>query len=171
MKTTRIIVTIMLFAVTSSIYAQKSSSIKKMGNLYETQVDRFLIDVFELTKTGFEMDTTARAEMEEQIYQCFVSDFATWAKWTKKHKGEKPFVLKFTGAKGYEKETTEYLKQFKKIQDEFVDLRLQWTNEELPKVITKERLQEYITPVADKFNARTAILLTKLKSTYKAKKK
>lgn len=164
------LILIALCAVASSGFAQKSSSIKKIGHLYETQVATFLVDVFELTKTGPVMAATARADMEEQIYQCFISDFAAWAKWTQKHEGDKPFVLKFKGIKGYETESTEYLTQFKKIQDEFVDKRLTWTEEELPKVLTKERLQKYITPVADKFETRTTNLLAKLKSSYKAKK-
>lgn len=172
MKKKFVILTMALMVVgTINTYAQTSKSMTRIRNLYETQVDRFFIDVFELTKTGLEMDTIARAEMEEQIYQCFLSDFAMWAHWTQKYEGEKPFVLEFKGIKGYETETTEYLNQFKKIQDEFVDQRLTWKKEELPKVLTKERLQKYIDPVAVKFETRTKNLLTTLKSTYKSKKK
>lgn len=151
-----------LCVATGSSFAQKSSTFKGIINLYEKQVDRFFVDVFELTKTGPEMAKEAEIEMDEKIYQAFLSDFALWAKWVKKHHGEKSFVLKLKGTKDYETESKEYEKQFKLIQQNFVDERLIWDKKTLSKVLTKEKLQEYITPVTEKFADRTTKLLTKI---------
>ncbi len=165
---------VLAFAINSG-FAQKTSTFKKIGKLYEYQLKTFFIDVFELTKTGSEMAASAQAEMEEAIYQAYLSDFALWAKFSQKYQGEKTFVLILQGAKEYEKkyetESNEYLIQFKKIQDEFVDKRLIWKKDELSKVLTKESLMPYITPVVTKFATRTEQTLAKLKSTYKVKKK
>lgn len=154
----------------SNIYGQKSASFKKIGNLYEQQTKIFFVDVFDLVKTGPEMAVAAQTEMEEMVYQCFLSDFALWAKHSKKYQGEKKFVLTLKGTKEYQTESTEYMNQFKKIQDEFVDNRLTWKQDELVKVLTKERLMKYITPIVEKFVKRTENNLTKLKSSYKMKK-
>lgn len=158
-----IVILIVLCVATGSSFAQKkSSSFKGIINLYEKQVDRFFVDVFELSKTGVEMSQEAQTEMEEKIYQAFLSDFALWAKWTKKHHGTKSFILKLKGTKDYETESREYQAQFKIIQAEFVDERLIWNKDQLSKVLTKEKLQQYITPIMEKFADRTEKLLLKI---------
>ena len=161
---------VLVFAVSSG-FAQKSSSFKKIGKLYEQQTKKFFNEVFDSTLTGSEMAAAARSEMEDMVYQCFLNDFALWAKYSKKHQGDKKFVLTLSRTKEYEAESNEYMNQFKKIQDEFVDNRLKWEKDELSKVLTKERLQEYINPVVAKFETKTTSLLGKLKSTYTVKKK
>lgn len=167
----KIIFLIAVMCVSMSTYAKKTSSFKKISKLYEQQTKIFFVDVFDMVRTGPEMAATAQAEMEEMIYQCFLSDFALWAKYTKKHQGEKKFVLNLKGSKKYSNESTEYVTQFKKIQDEFVDNRLTWKQDELAKVLTKEKLMKYITPIVEKFAKRTEDNLAKLKSSYKMKKK
>jgi len=154
-----------------STHAKKSSSFKKISKLYEQQTKTFFVDVFDMVRTGPEMAATANAEMEEMIYQCFLSDFALWAKFTKKNQGGKKFLLKLKGTKKYSNEATEYISQFKKIQDEFVDNRLIWKQDELAKVLTKEKLIKYIQPIVEKFAKRTEDNLAKLKSSYKMKKR
>lgn len=161
---------VLVFAISSG-FAQKSSSFKKIGKLYETQEKQFFVDVFDTTKTGAVMLAALRTEMDSLVYECFLADFMLWAKFTQKHKGEKKFILKFRSAKEYETESNEYFNQFKRLQDAFVDNRLTWTESELKKFLTKQRLQEYITPVTNKFETRITSLLAKLRSNYKAKKK
>ena len=158
-----IVIWLVLCVATGSSFAQKKSpSFKGIINLYEKQVDRFFVDVFELTKTGPEIAKEAQIEMDEKIYQAFLSDFALWGKWVKKHHGEKSFVLKLKGTKDYETESREYQNQFKLIQADFVDERLIWNKDQLSKVLTKEKLQQYITPIMEKFADRTEKLLLKI---------
>jgi hypothetical protein len=149
----------------TSSFAQKSSSktFKGIVNLYEKQVDVFFVDVFANEKTGAEIALTAKTEMDLEIYDAFISDYYLWAKWTKKHQGKKPFVLNLKGTKEYEAESKTYETQFKAIQTNFINERLNWTKEELKKVLTQERLQQYIDPVTEKFADRTKKLLTKIK--------
>lgn len=153
---------VLCIATGSSFAQKKSSSFKGITTLYEKEVDLFFTDVFAVQKTGIEMDTTSRKKMEVEIYDAFISDFYLWAKWTKKYHGEKPFELKLKGTKEYETESTEYLKQFKLIQANFVKERLIWSEEELKKVLTQERLQPYITPVVKKFADKTTKMLNNI---------
>lgn len=169
-KLTFLLGIVLVFAINSG-FAQKSSSFKKIGKLYEQQTKTFFAEVFDSSLTGTEMAKAARAEMEDMIHQCFLNDFSLWAKFSKKYQGDKKFVLTLSRTKEYEAESNEYMNQFKKIQDEFVDNRLKWEKDELSKVLTKERLQKYIDPVVKKFEIRTTDLLAKLKSTYTVKKK
>jgi len=157
-----IIVILCTFGITTSFAQKKSSTFKGIINLYEKQVERFFIDVFELKKTGPEMAIEAKKEMEEKLYRAFISDFMLWAKWVKKHQGEKSFVLKLKGTKKYETESGEYLNQFKLIQQNFVDERLIWNKEKLSKVLTQEKMQPYINPVVEKFRDRTNALFLKI---------
>ena len=161
MKKIMLIVIVLCITIGSS-FAQKSTSFKGIKNLYEKEVDLFFINVFAVQKTGIEMDTTLRKKMEVKIYDAFITDFYLWAKWTKKYHGEKPFELKLKGTKEDETESTEYLKQFKLIQANFVKDRLIWTEEELKKVLTQEKLQAYINPVVEKFVEKTIKMLNNI---------
>ncbi len=162
MKKIGIVIMIVLLAATGT-YAQKASkSFKGIANLYNTQVEIFLAEVFELQKTGLVMSATAKAELDQKIYEAFLIDFAKWAAFTQKYEGGKKFDLKLKGTKDFEAESKEYLAQFKLIQAEFVKERLIWTEAELSKVLTIEKLQKYIDPVTKKFEDRTKALFTKL---------
>lgn len=144
---------------------KKSKGFQRVTKTYERQLKTFFVKVFDLTETGDSIYASIRREMEDEIYEAFLSDFAQWASACKKHQGSKRFKLELIKkGKGFETEGAEYLKQFKLIQNDFVDKRMIWKQEELEKVLTKEKLQKYITAVMTKFADRTATTFQKLKT-------
>ncbi len=161
-----IIFVVMALIWNINTHGQNSNSFKHIKNLYEQQEKRFFIEVFDTIHTGAEMAAKAQQELIDEIYKSFIDDYHLWARFTRKHKGEKKFSLNLRKTKGYETEAKEYLEQFKKIQDDFVDNRLTWNISELVKTLTKERLMPYISPVVEKFATRTENTFKKLKSTH-----
>ncbi len=161
----KIIIMVIAVIVSHSItIAQKpSKTFKKISKCYEAQVDSFLDEVFKLEKTGAEMDSTARKELEKTIYDAFLEDFFTWAKFSQKYKGEKKFDFKIKRINKFENETNEYASQFKKIMDTFKAERLIITDkEQLAKLLGKEKLKIFIDSVIKKFQDRTYNLFKKL---------
>lgn len=147
-------------------FAQRpSKSFKTITKTYQGQVKIFFVDVFELQKTGETMALNMRAEVETKIYEAFLADFISWKIFSQKHEGDKKFNFMLKGTKGFETESKEYSTQFKAIMNEFVKERLIWSESELPKILTKERLQKYISPVMEKFKNTTLTMFNKLAST------
>jgi len=134
---------------------KNSNNFKKITKTYENQKKIFFLKAFELNEVGDSIFSHMNGEMDEAIYQAFLSDFGYWAKSAKKHQGSKKFKLKTKAKKGYETEKTEYVNQFRLIQTEFVNLRFVWDEKQLQKTLTKEVLYKYILPVRKKFEDKT----------------
>lgn len=166
MKKLMFVLAMMLCFVASNGFAQSSSkSFKGVTETYKIQMKQFFVDVFELQKTGEEIETGMRKELETKIFEAFLIDFESWKTFSCKHQGDKKFILRVKTTKEFEKESKEYVKQFKEFEKNFVSNRMTWSKNELKEVLTKEELQRFIDPVMQKFEERTKKLFEKLAKT------
>jgi len=166
----RIVIITMLLCIAISSYAQQKSvafktvteSFKTSLETYETQ---FFTDFFELQKTGKEIlsDSTIFNDINQKIFEAFVSDMLTFKAFSQEYKGKKAFKYRHKKIKGFEEEKTEYCKQFESLTRDYKVNRLTWTKNELNEKQTKEMMMKYITPVTQKLMKRIQNMQKKVK--------